>query len=66
MDETSDNFALQAFGSHLHAIFICRKTLKLRASDFTSHPKEGVLCILITFKNPSSLSLVNRQYPYFP
>jgi hypothetical protein len=35
--------------------FTCRKILRHGTSGFTSHPKEGVLRILIALKNPSPL-----------
>jgi hypothetical protein len=34
---------------HSHAV----KSYNMGSSDFTSHPKEGVLRIFIAFKNPS-------------
>jgi hypothetical protein len=50
MDERRETFTLQAFCSHLHVMFTCRKVLRHGASGFTSHPKEGVLRILSPLK----------------
>jgi hypothetical protein len=53
MGERSENFALQAFCSHLQVVFTCRKILRHGASSITSHPREGVLWIFIALKSPS-------------
>jgi hypothetical protein len=37
---------------YVNGSFTCRKILRHGISGCTSHPKEGVLWILITFKNP--------------
>jgi hypothetical protein len=50
MNETSENFALQAFRSYTQVIFTCRKILRHGASGRTSYPKEGVLWIFIALK----------------
>jgi hypothetical protein len=39
----------------------CCKTLQHGASGFTSHPKEGVLQIVIALKNPSPWLGLNPQ-----
>jgi hypothetical protein len=38
---------------YINGSFTCRKILQHGTSGFTSHPKEGVLRIFITLKNPS-------------
>jgi hypothetical protein len=38
---------------YLKGSLTCRKILGHGTSDFTSHPKEGVLRIFIALKNPS-------------
>jgi hypothetical protein len=49
MDGRSEEFALQAFRSHLQVIFTCRKILS-GASGFTSHSKERAQRILSPLK----------------
>jgi hypothetical protein len=41
--------------------FICHKILRHGTSGFTSHPKEGVLRIIIAFENPSLWPGSNSQ-----
>jgi hypothetical protein len=61
MDKMSDNFTLKAFCSHLQVIMTCHKIFWHGASRYTFHPKEGVLHIFITLKNPSPWLGLNPQ-----
>jgi hypothetical protein len=38
---------------YINESFTCRKILRHVTSSFTSHPKEGIMLIIITLKNPS-------------
>jgi hypothetical protein len=56
----SENFAYQ-YLKYLNGSLTCRKILRRGTSDFTSHPKEGVMRIFIALKNPSPRSGLNQR-----
>jgi hypothetical protein len=49
------NFTYKYLFSYLQGYFTCYKILPHRTGGFTSSPKEVMLQIVITLKNPSSL-----------
>jgi hypothetical protein len=52
--EGNDGFCLQNISLIPIEFLTCRKILRYETSGFTSHSKEGLLCIFITLKNPST------------
>jgi hypothetical protein len=56
----SENFVYQ-YTKYFKGSFTCRKTLRHETSGFTSHPKEGVLRIFISLRNPSPQPGLNPQ-----
>jgi hypothetical protein len=59
MDEGNENLVFPTPWDFKRSL-TCRKILH-GTSGFTSHPKEGVLLIVIVLKNPSSLAGSNRR-----
>jgi hypothetical protein len=57
----SENFAYQ-YLKCLKGSLTCRKILRRKTSDFTSRPKEGVVRIFVTLKNPSPLPGLNSRH----
>jgi hypothetical protein len=55
-----ENFAYQ-YLKYFKRSLTCRKISRHGTSRFTSHPKEGVLRILIALKNPSPLPGLNPR-----
>jgi hypothetical protein len=56
----SENFAYQ-YLKYLKEYLTCHKILWHGTCGFTSHPKEGVLWIFITLKNPSPWPCLNPR-----
>jgi hypothetical protein len=56
----NENFAYQYLW-YINGSLTCRKILRRGSSDFTSHPKEGVLRIVIVLKNPSPRPGLNSR-----
>jgi hypothetical protein len=56
----SENFAYQ-YQIYLKRSLACRTILRHGTSDFTFHPKEGVLRSFIALKNPSPLPGLNPR-----
>jgi hypothetical protein len=59
-ERRSENSAYQ-YPKYLKGSSTCRKILRRGSSNFTSHPKEGVLRIFIAFKNPWRLPGLNHD-----
>jgi hypothetical protein len=57
---SSENFSYQ-YLKYLKGSLICHKNLRHGTSNSTSHPKEGVLRIVIALKNPSSRPGLNPR-----
>jgi hypothetical protein len=61
MGEIDENLALQSITFILASYFTCRKILRHGASGFPSSPKENVLRIFTSLKNPLLLTGLKLQ-----